>query len=66
MSYFVNEFNAKEIDAAARVLAKVPEVGEDDAEWLEAFELVSQWRAGPLKAFRNNLVRRVGHEGIVA
>ncbi len=69
MSYFVNEFNAKEIDAAGRVLAKVPGEGEDDSEWVAAFEMVSQWRgthAGPLRTFRGNLGRRVGRTGIVA
>lgn len=66
---FANEFDPKEIDAAGRVLANVPGPGEDDRDWVEALELVSQWRvahAGPLKAFRNNLGRRVGDEGIVA
>ncbi len=69
MKHFANQFDPKEIDAAGRVLANVPQEGEDDSEWLEAFRFVSTWRAthaGPLKAFRNNLGRRVGHQGIVA
>ena len=69
MTEFVEQFDPKEIDAAGRVLANVPEVGEEDSEWFEAFKLVTQWRAlhaGPLKAFRNNLGRRVGRQGIVA
>ena len=69
MIRFANQFNPKELDVAGRVLVDVPAPGEDDTEWSEAFELVSQWRvthAGPLKAFRNNLGRRVGDEGIVA
>ena len=69
MTRFVEQFDPKEIDATGRVLANVPEVGEEDSEWFEAFELVSQWRAlhaGPLRAFRNNLGRRVGRQGIVA
>ena len=69
MSPFANEFDPKELDAAGRVLVEVPGPGEDDSEWGEAFGLVSQWRvthAGPLRAFRNNLGRRVGNEGIVA
>ncbi len=64
MSYFANE-----IDAAGRVLANVPEEGEDDREWVEAFRLVSSWRgvhAGPLRTFRNRLGCRVGRRGIVA
>ena len=67
--FFANEFDPKEIDRAGRVLANVPGEGEDDREWLQAFELVSGWRAihaGPLKAFRNNLGRRIGDQGIVA
>ena len=69
MTGFVEQFDPKEIDAAGRVLANVPVVGEEDSEWFEAFKLVTQWRAlhaGPLKAFRNNLGRRVGSQDIVA
>ena len=36
----MNEFNAKEIDAAGRVLAKVPGEGEDDSEWVAQ---LSRW-----------------------
>ena len=63
------QFDAKEIDQAGRVLAKVPQPGEDDSEWIEAFELIGTWRgmhAGPLRTFRNNLGRRVGRRDIVA
>ena len=69
MTGFVEQFDPKELDAAGRVLANVPEVGEEDSEWFEAFELVSQWRAlhaGPLRTFRTRLWRRVGNRGIVA
>ena len=69
MTGFVEQFGPKEVDGAGRVLANVPEVGEEDSAWIGAFELVSQWRAlhaGPLKAFRNNLGRRVGSQDIVA
>lgn len=65
----VKKFDPKELDAAGRVLANVPKEGEDDSEWIEAFELVSGWRAvhaGPLRTFRRNLGRRVGRRGIVA
>ena len=65
----VRQFDPKELDAAGRVLANVPKEGEDDSEWVEAFELVSGWRAihaGPLRTFRRNLGRRVGRRGIVA
>lgn len=66
---FAEQFDSKEIDQAGRVLANVPSEGEDDREWLKAFELVGRWRgvhAGPLRTFRNNLGRRVGRRGIVA
>ena len=66
---FAEQFDSKEIDQAGRVLANVPSEGEDDREWLEAFELIGMWRgihAGPLRTFRNNLGRRVGHRNIVA
>ena len=66
---FPEQFDSKEIDQAGRVLANVPSEGEDDREWLEAFELISTWRgmhAGPLRTFRNNLGRRVRHRDIVA
>ena len=66
---YPEQFDSKEIDSAGRVLAKVPAEGEDDGEWIEAFELVSRWRAthaGPLRTFRSNLRRRVGSRGIVA
>ena len=69
MSRFINEFDPKEIDVAGRVLVDVPAPGEDDREWVDAFELVSQWRAthaGPLRTFRNNLQRRVRPGDIVA
>ncbi len=69
MKHFAVQFDPKEIDAAGRILADVPQEGEDDSEWLGAFELVSQWRAthaGPLRTFRTNLGRRVGSRGIVA
>ena len=67
--FFADEFDPKEIDRAGRVLANVPGEGEDDREWLQAFELVSQWRAThavPLRTFRRNLGRRVRGRGIVA
>ena len=63
------QFDAKEIDRAGRALVNIPAEGEDDSEWIEAFELVGRWRsshAGPLKTFRSNLNRRVGRRGIVA
>ena len=66
---FGRQFDAKQIDEAGRVLANVPAEGEDDREWLQAFEFVTSWRAihaGPLRTFRNNLGRRVGRRGIVA
>ena len=69
MTEFVEQFDPKEIDAAGRVLANVPEVGEEDSEWFEAFELVGRWRSshvGPLKTFRSNLGRRVASSAIVA
>ena len=69
MKHLATQFDPKEIDAAGRVLANVPQAGEDDSEWLRAFELVSRWRAthaGPLRTFRTNLGRRVGRRGIVA
>ena len=69
MSHFVNEFDPKELDAAGRVLVNVPKEGDDDREWVEAFELVSGWRAlhaGPLRTFRTRLRRRIGDRGIVA
>ena len=69
MMQFANEFVSKEIDAAGRILANVPGPGENDSEWIEAFELIGRWRsshAGPLKTFRGNLGRRVGGIGIVA
>ncbi len=69
MSLFADEFDPKELDEAGQVLVDVPAPGEDDKEWVEAFELASQWRAthaGPLRTFRNNLGRRVGRRGIVA
>lgn len=69
MRNFANEFDPKEIDAAGRVLVNVPQEGEDDGDWLEAFDLVGRWRAihaGPLRTFRTNLRRRVGQRDIVA
>lgn len=39
LSYFGDEFDTKEIDFAGRVLVNVPTPGEDDKEWVEAFEL---------------------------
>ena len=66
---FPEQFDSKEIDQAGRVLANVPSEGEDDSEWIEAFELVSGWRAmhaEPLRTFRNRLRRRVDNRGIVA
>jgi len=66
---FADQFDAKDIDAAGRVLAQVPAEGEDDSDWVEAFRMVGAWRAihaGPLRTFRNNLGRRVGNGGIVA
>ena len=41
---FAKQFDSKEIDQAGRVLANVPSEGEDDREWVEAFELVGRWR----------------------
>ena len=63
------QFDAKEINRAGRALVNIPVEGEDDSEWIEAFELVNKWRAthaGPLRTFRSNLRRRVGSRGIVA
>ncbi len=67
--HYADEFDPKKLDAAGRVLAIVPAEGEDDSEWLAAFDLASRWRAthaGPLRTFRTRLWRRVGNRGIVA
>ena len=64
-----SKFEPKEIDQAGRILANVPAEGEDDREWVDAFRYIGRWRAahaGPLRAFRSNLQRRVGRRGIVA
>ena len=69
MTFPANQFDPKEIDTAGRILVKVPQPGEDDSDWVEAFRLISRWRAthaGPLRTFRNNLGRRTGRGDIVA
>ena len=62
------EFPHDDIDRAGEILARLPDSAPLDAEWLDAAQLVNQWRTlhtGPLTTFRNNLRRRATR-GIVA
>ena len=63
------QFQPEEIDQAGRILIHVPEMDEDDSEWLEAAYLVNQWRAAhahPLRVIRQNLRRRVNSRTVLA
>ena len=63
-----SEFSDDDINRAGEILARLPDYAPPDAEWLEAAQLVNQWRTlhtGPLTTFRNNLRRRATR-GIVA
>ena len=64
-----SKFSGDDIDRAGEILARLPDDAPPDAEWLEAAQLVNQWRTlhtGPLTTFRNNLRRRAKSRGIVA
>ena len=69
MEPFRRTFSPIEIDSAGRILARDPNLGEPDEEWLNAVRLVNVWRSShdrPLNTFQVNLRRRVGQRDIVA
>lgn len=65
----VNLPSPDEIDEAGRKLVALRNEPERESEWLEAVNVVDQWRrahSDPLRTFQVNLRRRVGRRGIVA
>ena len=61
-------FNSESLDRAGAILVTGPHDGSEQ-EWLDALELINQWRGAhsrPLNTFQVNLRRRVGPDGIVA
>ena len=69
MVFQVNLPSPDEIDEAGRKLIALRNEPERESEWLEAVNVVDQWRrahSDPLRTFQVNLRRRVGRRGIVA
>ncbi len=65
----VNLPSSDEIDEAGRKLVELRNEPEREPEWLEAVNVVDQWRrahSDPLRTFQENLRRRVKNRGIVA